>query len=436
MIDILPLEELLRLRETPSDIFCGFIKHYWKAWARGAQLFPQNDWKTWLVLAGRGFGKTRTGAEWTREQVRLGAMRVGLIAPTIADARDTMVEGVSGLLSVCWSGDTDCHNHPMGRPVYEPSRRRVVWKNGATAMLYSAEEPERLRGPQHDKLWCDELAAWRHMTRTWDMAMLGLRLGNGPQVCVTTTPKPLELIRELAAAPDTALTRGTSYDNAVNLAPGFLDAMRARYDKTTLGRQELDGEIVEDTKDALWKREDIEKARKKSVGDFVRIVVAVDPPASSKANSAACGIVVAGIDGEGKGWVLADATVQRASPERWARAAVAQYHAFKADRIVAETNQGGDMVASVIHSVDPAVPVKPVHAQRGKHTRAEPVSALYPQGKVFHAVALPELEDEMCAFTFNGLESGKSPDRLDALVWALTELMLHGQGEPRIRRFD
>jgi phage terminase large subunit-like protein len=401
-----------------------------------AQLTPDGDWKTWLILAGRGFGKTRTGAEWVREQVRRGVKRIGLIAPTIADARDIMVEGESGLLSVCGSGDTLYDgNKLLGRPKHEPARRRVRWRNGAVAMLFSAEEPERLRGPQHEILWCDELAAWRNGRRTWDMAVFGLRLGKRPRACVTTTPKPIKLIRELAAAPDTALTRGTTLDNRTHLAPGFVEAVRRRYGRTALGRQEIEGEIVNETEGALWKRATIETARGTVPADLVRVVVAVDPPASSGKRSDACGIVVAGIDAEGTGWVIADASLERAQPEQWARAAVECYRLHEADRIVAEVNQGGDMVAAVMRNIDPAVPVKSVRATRGKQIRAEPVAMLYAQGRVRHARAMPALEDEMCAFKNGALEGGKSPDRLDALVWALTELMLGGKATPRVRGF-
>ncbi len=410
------------------------LLHDWGFAGRDPQMPPADLWRTWLILAGRGFGKTRTGAEWVREQVRRGVRRIGLIAPTAADVRDIMVEGESGLMAVCWKGDTFRHDgRTVGTPRHEPTRRRVVWPHGAVAMLFSAEEPERLRGPQHEKLWCDEVAAWRYPHETWTNATMGLRLGNAPQVCVTTTPRPVSLVRQLAVAPDTALTRGTSFDNAANLAPGFLETMRARYGHSQLGRQELNGELVEERENALWPRAMIERARGTAPESFRRIVVAIDPPASSKAGSDACGIVVAGVDEEGNGWVLADASLRRARPEQWARAAVAQYHSWQADRIVAEVNQGGEMVASVIRHVDASVPVKPVSARRGKFTRAEPVNALYAQGRVRHAVPLPELEDEMCAFTPTGLEGGKSPDRLDAMVWALTELMLGAQGVPRIR---
>ncbi len=437
-IDGLPPGTLMEFLREATDIQCALNLRDWTFLARNGQQPPPGDWKTWMILAGRGFGKTRTGAEWVRAQVRRGARRVGLIAPTAADARDIMVEGESGLLSVCWSGDKADDGSTMGRPVHEPSRRRVVWKNGAIAMLFSAEEPERLRGPQHEKLWCDELAAWRYAEKTWNMAMFGLRLGGLPQVCVTTTPKPIALVRDLATAPGTVLTRGTTFDNAAHLAPGFIDAVKARYGGTALGRQELDGELVEDRPGALWTRAMIEAARAAPppADVFVRVVVAVDPPASAKQNSDACGLVVAALGEDGSGWVLADATLGPARPEQWARRAVELYRMFNADRIVAEANQGGDMVASVIRNVDANVPVRPVHATRGKYVRAEPVAALYEQGRVRHARAMPELEDEMCAFTAHGIEGGQSPDRLDALVWALSDLMLGETGTPRVRRIS
>jgi phage terminase large subunit-like protein len=429
----LPLEKLKSLRETAGDQDILEFIRCWTTFARGQQLPPAGDWRTWLILAGRGFGKTRTGAEWVRDQVKDGVMRIALIAPTFADARDIMVGGESGLLAVCWEGDETRLGALTGRPVFETTKRRVVWKNGAEAMLFSAEEPERLRGPQHETIWADELAAWRHPGATWDMAMFGLRLGTRPRACVTTTPKPLELIRELVADPATALTRGSTFDNENNLAPGFIEAVRARYDKTNLGRQELHAEILKDTEGAMWKHADFDMRRRATPDGLRRIVVAVDPPAGSKATSDACGIVAAGLDADGVAHVIADATVRAAKPSEWAARAVALYETLGADLIVAEVNQGGDMVEAVIRQVDPKVALKKTHAGRKKWLRAEPVSALYQQNRVMHAPGLNELEDEMCAFTPDGLPSRRSPDRLDALVWALSELLLVRQSVPRVR---
>ena len=439
-IDSLPDELLLKMRETASEVDCLQRLHEWAFLARREQREPPGDWRTWLILAGRGFGKTRAGAEWVREQVRRGAGRIALIAPTMADARDIMVRGESGLLSVCWKGDVTHAGRLTGLPRYVASRRLLVWANGAQAMLFSAEEPERLRGPQHDVLWADELCAWRYPHATWDMAMFGLRLGPDPRACVTTTPKPLALIRDLAEDPATVVTRGTTFDNANNLAPGFIEAVRAKYHGTAMGRQELMGELLAESEDALWSRARLDAQRMATPQDLRRIVVAVDPPAGSRRGGAACGIVAVGTGSAADTdshslYVLADSTVSGAKPVAWAHRAIALYHRLAADRLIAEANQGGDMVAAVLREVDPGVPVRLVHARRGKWLRAEPVAALYEQGRVHHVGALPELEDEMCDFGLTGLSGGRSPDRLDALVWAITELALAPQAEPRVRGF-
>ncbi|QKV20609.1 DNA-packaging protein [Oricola thermophila] len=419
--------------KAADDLEVVELLYHWPLFARPEQLPPPGDWRNWLILAGRGFGKTRAGAEWVREQVRRGAGRIALIAPTLADARDIMVRGESGLLSVCWEGDVTRDGTRLGRPVLEVSNRRVVWANGAEAMFFSAEDPESLRGPQHERIWADELAAWRYLRETWDMAMFGLRLGDDPRTCITTTPKPVALLRELVEDGATAVTRGTTYDNAANLAPGFLAAVRARYEGSGLGRQELLAEILDEAEDAMWKRATLDRLRLRTPPELRRIVVAVDPPAGSRSGSDACGIVAAGLRADGNAHVIADATMRAASPVRWAERAVALYHALGADLMLAEVNQGGDMVEAVIRQVDPTVALKKVHATRGKWLRAEPVSALYEQGRVTHAPGLSALEDEMCTFTPKGLDSGRSPDRLDALVWALGELLLAPQRIPRVR---
>ena len=392
----------------------------WPFWARPEQLAPDGDWRVWLVLAGRGFGKTRTGAEWVRAQVEAGrCSRIALVAPTAADARDVMVEGESGLLAI---------SSPRFRPTYEPSKRRVTWPNGAIATTYSADEPERLRGPQHDGAWCDEPASWRYPD-SYDMLMFGLRLGADPRCVVTGTPKPVRLIRELVAAPTTHVTRGSTYDNAANLAPAFMAQIVAKYQSTRIGRQELYAEILDDTPGALWKRDALDALRLVKHPDLARIVVAIDPAVTSNEGSDETGIIGAGIGAEDKhGYVLEDASL-RGTPLQWAQAAVTLYHKLKADRIVAEANQGGDMVAHTIHTVDPNVPVKLVHASRGKVARAEPVAALYEQSRVHHVGTFPDMEDQMCNWT----QGDASPDRLDALVWALTELLLDAPPEPRIR---
>jgi phage terminase large subunit-like protein len=392
----------------------------WQFWARPNQLPPAGSWRVWLVLAGRGFGKTRTGAELVRSRVAARtARRLALVAPTAADARDVMVEGESGILAVSPRWD---------RPRFEPSRRRLTWPNGAIATFYSADEPERLRGPQHDTAWCDELTSWRY-PEAWDMLMFGLRLGDDPRVVVTTTPRPMRLLRALVADPTVAVTRGTTYENRANLAPDFLDRIISRYAGTRLGRQEIEAELLDDVAGGLWNRGMIEAARAQGEPFLTRIVVAIDPAASSGGGADETGIIVAGRDPSGHGWVIADLS-GRYRPTEWARIAVTAYRAHHADRIVAEINNGGEMVATILRVIDPNLPVATVHASRGKAIRAEPVAALYEQGRVHHLGAFPQLEDQMCTLTRDagdGLDAGArrfSPDRVDALVWALTDLLL------------
>jgi phage terminase large subunit-like protein len=392
----------------------------WPFWARPNQLPPEGDWRVWLVLAGRGFGKTRTGAEHIRARATARtASRFALVAPTAGDARDVMVEGESGILAV---------SPPWERPRYEPSKRRLTWPNGAVATLFSADEPERLRGPQHDLAWCDELASWRY-PEAWDMLMLGLRLGADPRVVVTTTPRPTKLIRGLTADPTVVVTRGTTYDNRANLAPAFLGQIVRKYQGTHLGRQELLAELLENVPGALWNRGMIEATRASNAPELIRVVVAIDPATSSTEGSDETGIIVAGKDQAGRGWVLADAS-GRFRPTEWAKTAILAYRAHCADRVVAEVNNGGDMVETTLRMIDPNVPFAAVHASRGKITRAEPVAALYEQGRVHHVGVFPHLEDQMCAFArdahgaFDIRSAGFSPDRVDALVWALTDLLV------------
>lgn len=386
---------------------------------------------TWLVTGGRGSGKTRLGAEFVNGLVRnfvpftrLGRYaRIALVGETLGDVREVMVEGESGIIPIA--------RH--GRPRYETTRRRLVWDNGAVAHAFSSEDPDSLRGPQFDAAWCDELAKWKHADACFDMLQFGLRLGARPMQLITTTPKPTVLIKRLRADPGVHQTRMRTHDNAGNLADGFLRSIVGRYGGTRLGRQELDGELIEDREDALWSRAMIEAAAGGAVGELRRIVVAVDPPATARKTSDACGIVAVGLDADRHAVVLADETVRGKGPAEWAARAIGLYHRLDADCIVAETNQGGDMVASVLRSVDAGVPVRQVRATRGKWLRAEPVAALYEQGKVRHAGRLAELEDEMCDFGPDGLSNGRSPDRVDALVWAVTELMLARQATPRVR---
>lgn len=409
------------------------------AWVLSARLaqYPLLDEHPdiWLVTGGRGAGKTRLGAEWVNALVRglppfatpaLRYGRLALVGETLADVRDVMIEGPSGIVGV---------SQPW-RPRYEPSRRRLVWENGAVATIFSSEDPESLRGHQFDAAWCDEVGKWRNAEACFDMLQFGLRLGNQPRQLVTTTPRPSRLIKRLLADPTVLVTRMRTAENAANLAAGFIEAVANRYAGSVLGRQELDGELVEDREDALWTRRMIESAISEKPGELRRIVVAVDPPASSRRTSDACGIIAAGMGNDGRAVVLADATLNAARPQDWATRAVSLYHALAADCLLVEVNQGGEMASAVIRTVDASVPVKPVRAQRGKWLRAEPVAALYQADRVRHAGRFRELEDEMCDFGPHGLSGGRSPDRVDALVWALSELLLNGRdAEPRIRDF-
>ena len=418
---------------SPGEL--SFLHYDFALWARDDQLPPEaalggGAWTIWLMLGGRGAGKTRAGAEWVRSIATAsrddhrGAARIALVGETLADARSVMVEGVSGLLAV---------HAPDARPLYEPSKRMVSWPNGAVAQLFSAEDPDSLRGPQFSAAWCDELGKWKKPDETWAMLQFCLRLGEAPRQVVTTTPRPTKLIKSLIADPLTAVTRVSTAANAANLAPTFLESVVGRYRGTRLGRQELDAELLEDRADALWPRALIEAARVSAAPELTRIVVAVDPPASSGPHADACGIVVAGLGEDGRAYVLGDATVEHARPLDWARAVIRAYRRYEADRIVVEINQGGDLVETVLRQVDASVPVRAVRASRGKWLRAEPVAALYEQGRVAHVGALPELEDEMSDFGPDGLSGGRSPDRVDALVWALTELLLRERPEPRVR---
>ncbi len=391
----------------------------WSFWARPSQLAPEGDWVIWLIQAGRGFGKTRTGAEWVRGEIQSGRRgRMALVARTAADTRDVMVEGESGLLAI---------SPPWFRPKYEPSKRRLTWPNGALATLYSADEPDLLRGPQHDGFWADELAAWRFVD-AWDQLMFGLRLGQDPRGVVTTTPRPTKIVRELAAAATTRVTRGSTKDNAANLAQSFLAKIVEKYQGTRLGRQELEGEILDDNPGALWKRAQIEEHRVVSAPQLARVVVGVDPAVTSREDSDLTGIVAAGRDNQSPAhfYVLEDASLID-TPMGWAHQVVKTFSTQEGDRVVAEVNNGGDLVEAVVRSVDPNIPYTAVHATRGKQVRAEPIAALYEQGRVHHVGAFPELEDQMC--DWDPLTSTKSPDRMDALVWALTELSAEGGGQ-------
>jgi phage terminase large subunit-like protein len=368
-----------------------------------------------MLMAGRGFGKTRAGGEWIKAQEKAGMRRMALVGSTASDARDVMVEGESGLLSLYPSRE---------RPRYSPAVRRVIWPSGARATLYSADEPERLRGPQHEAAWCDDIGSWRY-PEAWDMLMFGLRLGTHPRVVITTTPRPTKLVRELVSDPGIAITRGSTYDNRANLAPTFFSQIVKKYEGTRLGRQELDAELLEDVPGALWNQGMIEAARVRQRPELQRIVVAIDPAVTSGEDADETGIVVAGKTTDGAGYVLGDLS-GRYAPIEWAQKAIAAYRAFSADRIVAEVNNGGDMVEATLRMVDSDIPFTAVRASRGKVVRAEPVAALYEQGRVHHVGGFARLEDQMCAFTtdFDRGMAGYSPDRVDALVWALSELLV------------
>ncbi len=396
-------------------------------WARDDQLPPppDTDWTAWLILGGRGAGKTRAGAEWIRQQAR-DPIRIALVGETLADVRDVMVEGPSGLLAIA---------PPRERPNWIASKRRVEWPSGAVALAFSSEDPEALRGHQAHAAWGDEFAKWRHMEETWDMLQFGLRLGEMPRQVITTTPRPVPALKRLMLDPATCVSRAATRANAANLAPGFLSAIVRRYEGTRLGRQELDAELLEDNPRALWQRPMIDKARMASPPQLRRIVVAVDPPATSSQHADECGIVVAGRGGDGEAYILADRSAGGLSPARWARRVADAYHAYEADRIVAEANQGGEMVEAVIRQVDQSLPVTLVRATRGKAIRAEPVAALYEQGRIHHIGILARLEDQLCEFDPSAPSASGSPDRLDALVWALTHLMLGpSNADPSIRR--
>lgn len=424
------LDEYLR-QLTPAQV--DELTHKWEFWARPNQLEPEGkDWDYWIFNAGRGAGKTRSGAEWVRHRIKAGDRRVACVAPTKGDVRRVMVEGESGLLNVCWKKDKTYKGKPLGFPVWSPTNSTLTWENGAVAQFFSAEDPERLRGPQFHSAWADEVAAWRNQQEVWDMLSLCMRLGRHPRVMVTTTPKPTRLMRFLLKHPKATLSTGSTFDNADNLASTYIQAVRDAYEGTRLGRQELYAEILEEAEGALWTTELLDSCvidKKDLPEHFARIVVSVDPAVTSNEESDMTGIVVAGVDFNGTAYVLEDAT-ERLSPQGWAKKAVELYNKYGADRIVAERNQGGEMVRHTLHTEDETVPVRLVHASRGKYARAEPVSALYERGKVKHVKGLDELETQMR--TWEPLGSIGSPDRLDAMVWAITDLVLKGVVQPEM----
>lgn len=418
-------KDLLRLlRRFPEAELAGLARN-WAFWSRATQREPEGDWRVWLLMAGRGFGKTRAGAEWVRSVAEAdGAARIALVGATLHEARSVMVEGPSGLLAIAPEGE---------RPVYAPSLRRLVWRSGAQAMLYGAAEPESLRGPEHSHGWADEIAKWPDGQDGWDNLMMGMRLGMRPRIVATTTPRPVPLVRRLVRESDVVVTRGRTGENRMNLPGSFLTAMEAGYGGSRLGRQELDGELIEEIEGALWSRELIERRRVRAAPAVRRVVIGVDPPASARGD--ACGIVAVALCADGRAYVVADASVAGRSPEGWARVVAEAAQVHGADRVIAEANNGGAMVESVLRAADFRLPVRLVHAARGKVTRAEPVAALYEAGKALHCGAFPELEDEMCGLMVGGGYEGpgRSPDRADAMVWAMSELMLGARGEARVR---
>lgn len=409
--------------------------YLWPFWAREQQLAPEGDWNTWFINAGRGFGKTRAGVEWVRGLVKAGYKRIAAIAATNSDIERVMIHGESGFLARCWKGDKTDKGVELGAPVWSPTKRTLTWANGAQVQFFSAEEPERLRGPQFEAAWCDELAAWNRDRDTWDMLQFCLRLGKHPQICVTTTPKPTKLVRDIIKSPTTIVTSGSTFDNSANLASTYLDAVKTQYEGTRLGRQELFAEVLDEASGALWNRALLEQCEcdiddpVEFAKSLARVVVSVDPAVTSNAESDMTGIIVAGIDLNGVSYILEDHT-GRYTPEQWATKVVELYDKYSADRVVAERNQGGDMVRHTLHTVSDTLPIRLVHASRGKFARAEPVSALYERGKVKHNKGLDDLEDQLVQW--EPLGSIGSPDRLDALVWAITDLALKGVAKPEL----
>lgn len=400
----------------------------WDIWAHPGQLPPVGDWRVWVIRAGRGFGKTRAGAEWVSGIARAEpAARIALVGASVDEVRRVMIEGESGLLAVARASE------PL---VWRKTVGELHFPSGAVAYVHSASAPEALRGSQHHVAWCDELAKWRYGEAAWDNLVLGVRLGEFPRLLVTTTPKPVNLMRRVLSGPGVIETSGGTYDNP-HLSGAFVASVEELYAGSRLGRQELDGDLIDDVEGALWTRAMIELARVAEVPALVRVVVGVDPPAGTPSGSGgdACGIVCVGLDREGLGYVIEDATVSGCSPEGWARAVAACAGRHDADRVVAEKNQGGEMVRSVLQAADAGLPIRLVHASRGKVARAEPVAALYERGRVRHVGALAALEDELCGLVVGGTYGGpgRSPDRADALVWAVTDLMLGRQGVVAVR---
>lgn len=414
---MLPSTTRQKLLTELSESEAAALLSDWRFWARPEQLPPEGDWRIWLFLAGRGAGKTRSGAEWIAEGVRKNTMRhIGLIAASQHDSRAVIAEGESGLLNV----DRSAH--------FEPANKRILWKNGAVARLLSADKPDSIRGFQFDAVWADEFCKWPQAQAALDMILMALRLGMAPRMLITTTPRNIPALQQLLTMQDVVISRCATTANATNLAPGFVTGLELRYGGTRLGRQELDGELISDNPDALWRRDEIERHRISKVPQLIKVVVAIDPPASITGDE--CGIITAGLSEDGKAYILADGSGAGLSPAAWAGRTTDLYRQYEADCIIAEANQGGEMVRSVLLQAMANAPVRLVHATRDKRTRALPAAMLYEQGKVFHAGSFPELEDQMCSYD----GTGHSPDRMDALVWALAALFPARQTRPAIRR--
>ena len=419
-------DRINRLLDHPefTDELAEILLFEWRFWARPEQLSPEEDWMFWLIKSGRGFGKTKSGVEWLREQEELGYRWLGIVAETEDEFRSVIIEGPAGIHHVC---------PPWNMPHYEPSKKKLTWKSGAVANLYSGDKPGQLRGPQHEKVYADELAKWKHGEECMANIEFGLRLGDKPQCVITTTPRNIKVVRDLIKNPRCFVTEGTTFDNRMNLAKDYIDYMRERWLDTPLGNQELRGHLLSDIKNALWTRTLLQRCRLEStnqVPNLSRCVVAIDPQAAAatlfeeeeiaeEGSGKETGIVTCGRSEDGQGYTLDDRSGDY-NPEEWGMAAIDAYHEFSADTIVAERNNGGALVARNIEAIDPHIPVKLVWASRGKITRAEPVATLYRQGKCNHIKYFAYLEDEMTTYT--GAPGIPSPNRMDALVWGYTEL--------------
>ena len=416
----LPEQERTKLLKSLTDKEAEELLFDWKVWARSHQLPPEGNWLTWLILTGRGWGKTRTGSEWVIDHARKGAKHIALIGQTVADVRDTMIKvGPASILKI---------SHPKFMPEYTPSNRILEWPNGVIATTYSGDKPDQVRGPSHDFVWMDELAKFQYPDDVWANLMFGLREDEDMRILVTTTPRPIKLIKDLVKDKNTITVRGSTCENKDNLPKKYFEQVIAPYVGTRLGQQEIEGKILDDNPNALWTRKMIEDSRVNKHPNLIRVVIGVDPEASDTETSAETGIIAAGLADNGHGYILGDDTV-KGKPDRWGNAVITSYYKYRGDRIIGEVNNGGDMIEYVIKTIDENVSYKSVRATKGKYIRAEPVSALYEQGKIHHVGNFIELEDQLCEW-----EPGeKSPDRMDAEVWAITELMLAGEGSPSVR---